>query len=154
MGYYVSLEESNVLIKKSDLDAAYVALCKLNDRDDAKRGGSYTGGKQVDRWFSWMDANYPEKLKSTEEIIQALGFETTTSENGDLYIERYDNKTGQEDWFLHAVAKYITAEDGAEPFMDWRGEDGSLYRWTFADGIMYNEEARIEWTNRTEYRPV
>lgn len=135
MGYYVEIEKSTAVIPAANLDRAYQKMCALNTtHDHKKRGGSNHGG----RWFSWMDANYPETCPDAAAVLEALGFETHYADNGDLHIDGYDNKSGQEDLFLHTIADDVTGE------IEWRGEDGE--RWTtlfYADYVIEGESTTI-----------
>lgn len=126
MGYYVQISESTAKIPKENLTEAYNAMCALNTtHDHAKRGGSWSGGKQSERWFSWMDSNYPETCADAKAILEQLGFETYYNDNGDLVIDYYDNKTGQEDLFMESISKLATG------YISWKGEDGSKWKTTF-----------------------
>lgn len=154
MGYYITLEESNAMIKKDDLPKAYEAMCKLNEHDEWKHGGGWSGNQRVSTWFSWMPADYPDQFKTAREILEALGFECDESaETGNLYITKYDSKTGDQDTFLWACAPYISGEYDGSPYMIWRGEDGEYWKFTFIDGKLYNQPAKIEWQDGHEYQP-
>ena len=133
MGYYVS-GNGHLVIKKENLAAAYEALMALNDApDSAKRGGSYSGGKQHSSWFSWMPADLRE-LADTKAVFEQLGFETM-DHHGDLLITCYDNKSGQEEVFFAAAAPFI--ENGS---YEWTGEDSAFWEWEFIDGKMYQRD--------------
>lgn len=146
MGYFVQTTNNDITIKKEHFVKCYEAMCALNDRDDLKSGGSY-GGDGVDarsprpegmdhhpaKWFAWMPADYPNKYKTFQEIIDALGFEAEYNDDGDLSAIYYDNKIGSEDHFFSAIAKYIEKDS----VIDWRGEDGAEWRWLF-DGVTLN----------------
>lgn len=152
MGYYITLEESDAMIRGADLDKAYKAMCELNDHDELKTGGAYSNGQQTARWFAWMPENYPEVYSTAQEVLEALGFDLDVDQDtGNVYIARYDNKTGAQDIFLGAIAPYIVNErmDGAK--MIWRGEDGSYWRLSFTDGKMFIEVGKIEFIQRAEY---
>ena len=127
MGYYVRITDSgNFRINADQLDNAYKALIDLNKHDDLKRGG---GGGEV--WFSWMPADY-SYLATTAEILEMVGFAFTQEKDGSLSEFEYDNKQGCEDVFLAALAPFI--EDGC--WMNWYGEDGEMWRYTFSGGVM------------------
>jgi hypothetical protein len=135
MGYYVN-GNGHLVIKKENLAAAYEALMALNDApDDAKHGGSYSGGGvgKTASWFSWMPADLRE-LADTKAVFEALGFETMDSD-GDLVITCYDNKSGQEEVFFAAAAPFI--ENGS---YEWTGEDSAFWEWEFIDGKMYQRD--------------
>lgn len=150
MGYYVSTMNADFRIPAENLDKAYDALCALNARDELKTGG---GGREVKpddsqsvandptRWFSWMPWNYDEVYTTADEILNALGFETYKEDNGDVTILYYDSKMGAEEHFLRALAPFVT--DGS--YVEWRGEDGSMWRQEFGNGEMTELEGEIVW---------
>jgi len=143
MGYYIS-GNGNLRIKAENLGKAYEALMALNDApDSAKRGGSYSGGKQHSSWFSWMPADLRE-LVDTKAVFEQLGFELE-QDNGDLLIRCYENKSGQEEVFFAAAAPFI--EDGE---YEWTGEDGAFWEWTFVDGKMYQRDGIREYGEERE----
>lgn len=141
MGYYININESNTYILKEHLDAAYKAMCDLNHDPKAQKGGaSYSGGKQVESYFSWMEPDYDKKLKTADDILKELGFFTDLQDDGNLYIEGYDSKIGDESQFLDAIAPFVN-EDA---YIVWRGEDGSFWKWTptgTQEGVMTFVEA-------------
>ena len=142
MGYYINLTDSTFLIPAENLDSAYKALCDLNERDDLKHGGRYGGGKgRTQVWFSWMDPDYPSVCPDAESIFNALGFETSLTDDGALSLDFYDSKAGDEDKFLDAVAPFV--EPGS--YLSWRGEDGSIWRDIFDGKTRENQYAEITW---------
>jgi len=156
VGYYVNTVNHNILLRKQDMDKAYKAMCDLNQRDDLKSGGTW-GGDGVSakdprpeglhyhpsKWFSWMDANYPDKCKDFNSILVELGFETTYDDDGNLVGVHYDNKIGSEQHFFHAIAPYMA--DGS--YIDWQGEDGAFWRWGFRNGKMTMVDGEITYPN-------
>ena len=134
MGYNVSIEESTFQIPVENLDAAYKAMCELNYTvpNSQKRGGSHPGKDKAPEygphkccWFSWIDWNYHDICTSADEILEQLGFCTYISENGNLHIDGYDSKTGQEDLFLKAIS---TLSKG---YIIWKGEEGEVWGETY-----------------------
>lgn len=151
MGYYVR-GHGQITIKSSSVEQAYQALCDLNNHDEMKRGGSYGGLNDGSkprpdgltyhpgRWFSWMDANYPETCPDLWAVLSQVGFEMGLNENGEL-IEislNYDEKSGQEDLFLEALAPFCVSGS-----IEWSGEDGEGWLNEFTDGTMTTKTARI-----------
>jgi|TARA_B110001454_G_scaffold219037_1_gene249453 hypothetical protein len=128
MGYYVHIEDSNCMLPHKHADLAYWRMCALNKNDDMKRGGSSNG----DKWFSWMDPNYPETCKDAQAILVELGFDVEEQDDG-LVIYAYDNKSGQEELFLGAISDLLrTVKDENstqnKPFIVWRGEDDMVWK--------------------------
>lgn len=147
MGYYVRITNSNVFVPKIKQEAAYKALCDLNGDDSIKSGGQYApppeGGPSVcvKKWFSWMDPNYPEKCKTLAEVLQEVGFDVEHNEAGDIISLSYDSKTGDEDYFLNALAPFVT--NGS--FIEWQGEEGEKWRLEFDGRNVRSREGRTTW---------
>jgi hypothetical protein len=145
MGYYVQLTNSTVKIPAKHLNQCFEALKKLNTRDDLKFGGNGHG-----RWFSWMPADYDKTTSSALEILDLVGYECRYDEDLNLVIEYYDNKAGCEDVFIQALAPFIPEGQ----LLEWRGEDGAMYRFTFRDKKMYLSEGEIVFSESGEYVPL
>lgn len=127
MGYYVKITSSTAKIPAANLKTAYEKMCALNvTHDHKKRGGRWSYEGREARWFSWMDENYPETCEDAQAILEQLGFETHYDSKGDLVIDYYDSKTGQEDLFMEAIENLTTGR------ITWVGEDGSTWTTIFA----------------------
>jgi hypothetical protein len=134
MGYYVSIQESTFTIPAENLDAAYHEMCKLNHfvPNSQKHGGSWPGkdnapeyGPHKCTWFSWMQWNYDETCKDADAILQELGFYTSYDDEGNLNIDGYDSKTGQENLFLKSICSL------AKGYIVWKGEEGEVWGETY-----------------------
>jgi hypothetical protein len=150
MGYYVSIEESTFQIPAENLDAAYDAMCKLNYTvpNTQKYGGSWSSGEySKDKapefgpykaaWFSWMEWNYDETCKDADEILQALGFDTSIDDEGNLHIDGYDSKSGQERLFLNSICSL------SKGYIVWKGEDGEIWGETYGgENVIMKERQR------------
>lgn len=154
MGYYVHTTDSSVFIPKAMHNAAYEALCKLNKHDNLKNGGSYGGpGLSASdprpagmtyhpaKWFSWMDANYPEKCKTLEEVLDMVGFSIDKDDDGNIVGLHYDSKTGCQETFLSALAPYVRGGS----YINWQGEEGELWRNEFSGGRMTERSGVVHW---------
>jgi len=144
MGYFVQ-GHGTIVLRPNSESAVHKVLCDLNERDDLKRGGRW-GGDEIDstsprpegmdhhpgKWFSWMDANYPSECDTFQAVLEMLGFTVSVSyslENNIHVTLSYDNKTGQEDLFLQALAPFTIRGE-----VSWRGEDGLMWQDTFTNG--------------------
>lgn len=148
MGYYVNTEDVNILIKKEDFDAIYKLMCELNDHDELKRGGSFGGNNDKqegdrysrNKWFSWMDWNYPDTCSNLQEVLMQLGFEISYSDDGDINGLYYGNKTGNEEYFLACLAGYTP--DGS--YIEFSGEEANdYYRFLYIDGKCIFQRANV-----------
>ena len=144
MGYYVNITKSTAFLPKHREAEAYQIMCSLNTTHDHKKtGGSWSGGQQTAKWFSWMDENYPETCKDAGEIFEALGFDIERTDDG-IYIRGYDNKAGAEDLFLESIENLMVGE------IKWTGEDGEHWDTIFkGDNCIDGEVER----NALEYNP-
>jgi hypothetical protein len=150
MGYYITLEDSTLVIPADRLDEAYAALCALNNHNTIKggcrgdwRNNTHDNGPDERVWFSWMEWNYPEVHSSTEEILTALGFDVGINNDGSLCLYGYDNKIGDEAHFLDALAPFAISGTDEEPQVVWRGEDGAVWRQVVIDGRMVSQAGRL-----------
>lgn len=138
MGYWVKITSSNLVINECEKPAIFQAWCDLNDSkyDGQKSGGQYANGGKTKSWYSWMDADYDKICKTVEDILDMLGFEYS----GNLKIDGYDSKTGQEDIFFRELAKHIETP----AIIGWEGEDGDRYYWAFANKKIENFSTKKE----------
>jgi hypothetical protein len=136
MGYYIFLEESTAVLPKVYQAEAYKRMCALNDTDEGK-----TGGSKDEKWFAWMDPNYPDTCADAKAILTELGFWFDENEDGDLLFTEYDSKMGQESEFLRCIGDLLRGE------MVWRGEEHDLFRYTFGAKMRVYEPVKrdIEW---------
>jgi len=124
MGYYVRANCLPFRMKKKNFDEAYRLMCELNNLPDSEK----RGGGNNERWFSWMDANYPETCADFLAILDALGFHPEFDKlTGDIVDLEYDSKIGQEDLFFRAIGHLVEPNS----FIYWEGEDGEKWRWVF-----------------------
>ncbi len=124
MGYMVNTREVDFVLPASGLQAAYEAMCALNHNPNViKQGGSWSGGKMQQEWFSWVSPTYDEECKTAAEILEHVGFGVSIDEaTGGLSIEYYSDKSGQEELFIEAIAPY--ALEGS--YIVWDGESGDI----------------------------
>lgn len=147
MGYYVNTMEQEFFLPKESLSDAYAAMVALNKtHHDQKRGGSWSNGERQERWFSWMPENYPDTCSTAKEIFDELGFEATLDEQGNVIGLYYNNKTGQEDLFLGAIAPFV--KKGS--FMNWVGEDGAHWQYFFNGQKMIEKQGQVTYTTTEE----
>lgn len=150
MGYNVMITRSTAGIPADKLDEAYRRMCELNvTHHKIKRGGSFgvsvsegesERGPGPNRWFSWMDWNYPDTCTSAQEILCELGFEVVQEhEDGPLEITGYDEKTGQEELFIETIADLFQTGSTIE----WAGEDGALWQWVMSKSGLIERSGRI-----------
>jgi hypothetical protein len=141
MGYYIDLTDAEWEISESP--EALATIREMPVKYHAiKRGGSSNGEK----WFSWMNDTEIETTDTVENVFNQLGFETDKVDGG-FKLTAYNSKTGQEDLFLAVMAPFT--KDGS--YIEWRGEDGALWKFEIRNGRMFRTESEIVWTNSQPY---
>lgn len=142
MGYFASTSDVSFRIPGKQVPLALKALKDLNKRDDLKTGGSWSGGVQTEKWFSWMEPNYDEIYDDAAELLERVGFDGTHyDENGDLVLGWYDNKVGAEEHFLRSVAPFVVPGS----HVDWVGEDGAHWRFYFDGMNMHVQNGSVQY---------
>lgn len=151
MGYYVNTEDINIVVPKDLLKDAYRAICELNKHDELKRGGSHGPDKSKNQyWFSWMPEDIEAACPDLLSVISMLGFEDSEyDKDGNLVFGNYNNKTGQEDLLVDAIAPFV--QEGS--YAIWKGEDDVYYKWEFTNGkmLVIPGEVEITWHPESAY---
>lgn len=143
MGYNVRIIASTLTLPWEYLPEILERWKDLNkpENNSIKNGGSYSGGKQTNYWFSWMDENYDQTCDSVEDILEMLGFDGDPTMDGDIRVTSYDGKTGQEDIFFRRIADLIPEGQS----VTWLGEDDDLWQWKFTGTGMNQAKAQINF---------
>lgn len=149
MGYSAEIVIADAILPTENQPEAYRRLCDLNKQDDPKAGGSWQGDRQVGRWFRWMPSNYDETCLNTKAILEMVGFETQNLHEG-LKVAHYNQKTGDEDLFIATIADLFLPKS----WIEWRGEDGAMYRWDFGGGetMTVSRPMAIVWGESKPYK--
>ena len=147
MGYYVNITAADWYIPTDQQDAAYEAVCALNNRNDLKRGGVYPREEGLEQtttptpalWFAWMDWNYPETCADLSAVLEMAGFAINDVDKG-LAIVGYNDTSGQEDLFLAALAPFAEALCVDNAYVNWQGEEGEMWQNAARDGRLWQQE--------------
>lgn len=136
MGFYITTEESNILIPTLNLDAAYQSLVDLNT--NPTHAHLKNSASTSERSFAWMPANYHEQATTAQDVFELMGFETELNSHG-LVLTNYDGKSGDERHFFTAIARYV--DPGS--YIHFRGEDGSHWRFDFDGDSVIERDGQI-----------
>lgn len=134
MGYCIYLEESNLKIKKDNMDKI------LNTLSDFFEGGEslrWVNGFNIE---DMIPENEYDKPLTLEEIWDDLRY--IIKEDGDYYIiDEFDGeKLGDDLKLFQLIAKYC--ENG---YLQFCGEDGDHFRIVIKDGEAYEKWAELSW---------
>ena len=129
MGYYVEGNGHNgwgpmFLEKNKEIALKEFNRVMMNPRfiSQNARGGSFSGGKCTDQWYSWCDMEFLRNATDIYDVLEHFGFHLEVVD-GNIHHMWYDNKTGQEDLLLETIGHFF--EDGA--VIEWKGEDGTMW---------------------------
>jgi len=112
MGYYADVIGADFSIHKSKLEEANrIAVDLVKQRKDAS--------------YVW----YPSECEGVLDLFQHLGFDMQDGEY--VTLASYSNKYNEEfdEHIFPAFVPVLDTVDGT-PYVEWRGEDGELWRWT------------------------
>ena len=149
MGYYTTLTGYDVRWKEGTDEAQVLQHVKetmFTDEALLKHagGGSWPikEGAPVAsyKWYSWTDTEACRNAETIGFILNQFFDDVTIDEAGDWWPE-FDSKKGQEDHLMEVLAPFIDA--GC--YMEWRGEDGYLYRWEFDGERMTEKSGEVVW---------
>lgn len=148
MGYYTTLSSHDVRWKDGTNEAEVLQYVKATMFTDEAllahaSGGSFPikAGAPVSsyKWYSWIDM---AKCRNAPHIADIIGefFDEAAITDGEFWL-LFDSKKGDEDVLLQTLAPFIEAGS----YMEWRGEDGYLYRWEFDGTTMTEKSGEVVW---------
>ncbi len=148
MGYYTTLTSHDVRWKAGTDEAQVLQHVKDTMFTDEALLAHAEGGSwpipqdkpaSAYKWYSWIST---EKCRNATTIAEVIGefFDECTIKDGEFWLGFY-SKQGQEDHLIGVLAPFI--EDGS--YLEWRGEDGYLYRWTIEGGVMTEQSGEVIW---------
>lgn len=148
MGYHVTLTDSDVVLPKENHQEILSRWHEMNDKrhDSVKSGGSYSGGRTMSKNYSWMPTDYEKTTHTPQQVLEHLGFDFSENTKGDIVIQGYESKTGQEDLFFKEIGNLVTAGG----VMKWEGEDDASYAWFFDGKKMQEVNAQTADTLKKE----
>ena len=144
MGYCVSMEIENLNIpleKVKDALKAINALFEPKLMKGQASGGSYSGGKQTDWNYSWVDKPADGGFKNLEEAFDAWRY-SASNQDGSCEIECFTGeKLGDDPILWAAVAPFVNPK----AVITCRGEDGAQWRWIFKGGKFKEQMGKVVW---------
>lgn len=141
MGYCITQEDANIFIAKENHEKALAAIKELMKEANTRgHGGSWEGGKQKEKWFSWVDTKEVLGAKDLEEALAGWGFETDFDEGGNINSLFFNGeKMGQEDEMLMVIAPFIRKGS----YLDFSGEDGDHWRFAFDGKVLKRQKGKV-----------
>lgn len=142
MGYYINQESANFTILKENFSRCLEAIKGLMSQTDKMTGGSFSGGKQTDRWFSWVNTDSVLSAQTLVDALDAWRWDAKLDNDENIYhIFFRGEKAGSDDNLMKAIAPFVKCGS----YIQMRGEEGEVWRWFFKGGKMYHQEAKLVW---------
>lgn len=82
--------------------------------------------------------------------MTALDFQVSFDDDGNVTDLAYDNKSGQEELFLNAIAPLV--KEGS--YIGWQGEDGEMWVNVFKGGVMVTDGRNLNNAYEDAFRQV
>lgn len=148
MGYYMTQLNSVFKIPKENEEKALAAVKKLAEREDLMSGGSWSDGKKQKCWFSWVDMEEMEKAATLDEAVRAWRWDLLRNQEDKSIVGICfeGEKMGDDDVLLRALAPFVADKS----YIEMRGEDDALWKWSFRDGELREVDGRIVFDDEGE----
>ena len=139
MGYYAEQMGASFQIKKDRQPFALAALRAMNEKKEL-----------------FLDGDH---ITSLEDALSSCGYDVEVADEafswpsgsvdlGDIHHIQFNAQKYRDDEFVFAaLAPYV--EDGS--YIEFRGEDGAMWRFQFKEGKLFVQDAVITWQDSTEF---
>lgn len=145
MGYYIDVSVNNVVIPADKVQVCLAAINGMHEKNVVMSrggGGEWKAGSKADGWYSWVRNPGTEGFSNLLDALGDWRWEATEDVLGSVTIEYFTGeKYGDDELLFTAIAPYI-AGGGA---IEFRGEDGAMWRYLFEGGEMHEQSAEISW---------
>jgi hypothetical protein len=136
---------SSFTIKAANKEPALNAIKQLATQKNKMSGGSWSGGKELSRNFSWVATEDFVDAKTLVEAFEAWRWSAEENKEGDICRLTFEGqKLGDDPVLLGAIAEFV--EDGS--YLEMIGEDGSLWRWAFEKGGFSEYSGIVSWSKQ------
>jgi hypothetical protein len=139
MGYCIDQIDSKFTILSENFDRALSAIKALMKNENEMSGGSWSGGKQTERWFAWVNTSTVLEATTLADALSEWRWEPEQNEDGIYDIIFRGEKLGDDDKLFRALAPFVKCGS----YISFRGEDGALWQYYFEGGKMKEKEGRV-----------
>ena len=97
--------------------------------------------RAIEGQFAWVSNRH--NAGTVEGLFRAWRWEIQRDDGGDVVgINFCGEKLGDDPILFEAIAPYV--QDGS--YIEMQGEDGALWRWSFTDGKVVEQEGVVDFT--------
>ena len=144
MGYFIDLKDQYFHIKAENVPLVLEEIRGMA-KDVKMGGGRSTINGRVTYSFAWADTKIIKSAKSLDEAMEEFRYTPNYDKKGDVdYLDYSESKIGDEEIMFRRIAPFV--ESGS--YLEYEGEDGERWRWTFNNGEMDEEGCVRDWENK------
>jgi hypothetical protein len=126
MGYYIFQEDSEFHVDNKHVGDLVLAVHRL----------------YLDNDLSYYMNDDIIKINDVVEIFRIFSWDIEQNETGDIVdINFQGEKSGCEDKLFATIAPFVKNDC----YIQMRGEDHELWRWSFCNGVMTKQTPTITW---------
>lgn len=141
MGYYAEQCGTDFFIDKKHFSEMIKAIHNLGDHPEKMGGGSYKDGKTVSRHYSWVQMNFVESY-DVKYIFDCWRWNVNFDDDGNITDIYFDGqKLGDDYELFQAIAPFVKDQS----FIEMRGEDNAMWRWSFKNKKCEEVSPKIIW---------
>jgi len=136
LGYHMDQADEKFFIHKDHFPDVIAALRDLASKPELMGGGSATQKR-----FIWIDMSYV-KDNDIKTIFCKWRWDVSFDDDGNVFgINFNGSKIGAEEALFTAIAPFV----GSGSYIEMRGGNHDMWRWTFSDGKLRTVSPNISW---------
>lgn len=148
MGYCMEQRDCNFKIKREHFKDALKAIKALVAQDNKKSGGSFKGGKTIEKFFAWTENDEILNAKTVMDALLAWRWEVEIDDDGINNISFTGEKLGDDIHLFEAIAPFV--EVGS--YIEMTGEDGGHWRWMFNGKTCIGiNSSKTDWRDKIDW---
>jgi hypothetical protein len=146
MGYHVKITDCKMNLKSLWFEDACRELLDKNflENEDNMSGVAFNGDEITSKYYAWVDMKKLEDCIRSHNLIgvfQCFGFSVEVHQ-GNIIGLGYNQKSGDQERLLNELREYFDEGD----FIEFEGEEGEKWRYSFSNTYMYVLEPIIVWS--------
>lgn len=147
MGYHVEIVDSKIYLRSFYFKDACESLKKTGflEQSDKMTGSRYENSKCVERFYAGVnmtDLTNCIEAGDLPGVFRCFRFDVKLDSSGDIVDIGYCGKSGDQEHFLACICQEFNEGD----YIQWRGEDGEMWRYLFSNTWMYIQNPITVWS--------
>ena len=128
MGYYMSQQRENFFVPSNHVNDIVRAIHRL-------------ALDKQDNGCSWVDDSVLDMV-DVKDVFRFWGWGIEQNMDGDIVDINFDGeKLHEDDVLFRAIAPFVKHNS----YIEMCGEDNTMWRWAFKNGVMIEQTPKITW---------